>query len=187
MKRKIRLTELDLRRIVKESVNEIYSSHLEKAVNASPIINKSNDAFINTYINHNGEKREYRRTEPFDWDYATAANGIRYIKEVLDSYEESYHGTNYNAQIHQCQKCLEYINNFLYRKSMQRNNLYSGYEDYYENEKNAFYEATGKLLGIDPKNKKKIDDILSNLPDNEWDEIVSKLPEKAKHWVMNNY
>ena len=70
---------------------------------------------------------------------------------------------------------------------MQRNNLYSGYEDYYENEKNAFYEATGNLLGIDPKNKNKIDDILSNLPDNEWDEIVSKLPEKAKYWAMNNY
>ena len=57
MKRKIRLTESDLRRIVKESVNEIYSSHLEKAVNASPIINKSNDAFINTYIDHNGKKK----------------------------------------------------------------------------------------------------------------------------------
>jgi len=187
MKQKIRVTESDLCRIVKESVNEIYSGHLEKAVNASPIINKSDNAFVDSYVDNNGKRREYRRTEPFDWDYATAANGIRYIKEVLDTYDASYHGNNDKAQVRQCQKCLEYIHNFLYRKSMQRDNLHSGYEDYYDNEKNAFYEATGKLLGIDPKNIDEIDNILRDLPDNEWNEIVSKLPEKAKYWAMNNY
>ena len=156
MKRRIRLTEGYLRRIIKESVNEIYSSGLEKALNASPKINVADDAF--EYRNG------VRRSEPFDWDYHSAANGIRYIREVLDAYEESYHGTNDNAQIHQCQKCLDYIQNFLYRKSKQQDNLSSGYEDYYNNEQNTYYETMGKLLGIDPKDKDKIDDVITGLP-----------------------
>lgn len=185
-KKIIRLTESDLHRIIKKSVNEIYSSRLKKAVDASPIINRSNDAFVDRHLDNNRNWVEYRKSEPYDWDYPTAANGIRYIKEVLDMYDESYHGNGSNSQLRKCQEYLDYINDFLYRKSKQRENLSNGYEKYYDNEKDAYYETLGKIFGIDPKNENEINDAFNNLTDDEMNKLLSKLPENARDWALNN-
>lgn len=206
MSKKIRLTESDLHKIIKESVNNVLNEMdhytIEKALEASPEINRSSHAWTDTILSRKPDgsftSRSYERERPYDYDYLTAANGIRYIWDVLDSYDKSYHGNSDKAQVRQCMKYLEYINNFLRRKSKQQENLESSYEDYCEKEERPFYEMMGKLFGIEPstknqngvaiysrKDEEAIEDNFRDLPEDEYNKILSKLPEATRRWIID--
>ena len=169
MKNTVKINEGVLRKMIAESVrgvlSEISSGLIQKAVDASPEINTSGDAFKNGSV-------------PFDWDYDTAANGIRYISDVLDVYEESYHGYNENAQINQCRKCLDYITKFLRRKSAQLENLANGAEVYRFKEEDSLYDTAAKLLGVNSKSE--VDGMIQSMSDDEYLELKSKMPEDVK-------
>lgn len=181
MKKTIKINESQIRNIIRNVLNEIGSATIDRALRNSPEINRNDDAFKN-------------RSIPFDWDYPTAANGIRYIKEVLDAYEESYHGYG-DAQVKRCQVYLKYITDFLRRKSKQQGNLSKGYEDYRYEEEYSFYASVAKLLGVrfnpntvnDIIEKEKIERILFSRTERQINDLISKLPEDAQEFYRDNF
>lgn len=178
----VKINESQIRKMIAKSIknamNEISSGRLNRAVNKFPEIDRSGHAFKDWQT---GQQRDV----PFDWDYHTAANGIRYIKDALDSFEELYHGTNDNAQVKQCQRCLEYITNFFRRKSEQLSNLKSGYEDYYADEEDAFYKEMGSLLGTN--SKEETERAFASLSYEEGEKIASQLSDTARNFYENYF
>jgi hypothetical protein len=95
MKRTIRLTESDLHRIIKESVNKILKE--EKGLNS--LKKYINYSFI-IYKNHNGSE-----TEGFDIVVHTGSKGATFPCNILpDCPHDIYIGIEYNGELLKCRK-----------------------------------------------------------------------------------
>ena len=171
---------------------EVTYNTIRNAYEKSPEIERSGEAWKDY------ERLKYPHTVAylFDWDYETAANGIRYIMDILDDYENSVHGYSWKSQVAKCKECMMFVAKFLFRKSKQRENFRDEYQD---RENNADKEMFNILKSLSPEKANEwmenhspriafdqLVDILGYNDDQARD-LLSKLSENTKEVIAHYY
>ena len=143
MKKIIKLTESDIRRMVSEAVNELGYTTLLNAQNSA-----------NTTPNIGRYDNKYKHlTKYSDRDVADA---IGTIEDALSEYSCRYgkfsrkvNGDNYHypltSQLSKAQRALEVIRDFFTRKQKQLDNIGSAYEDARSEAKKEFISVLKEL------------------------------------------
>ena len=174
MKKVIRLTESDIARLVKETVDEIGYGTLSNA--AKEI--EWNTPAIGDLDANTGELSGY----PFNSSYII--NAIETIDEGLRSYASRQKGT-LNPQLAAAQQGLEAIRRFFTRKQKQKDNLYSTWDDAQYKYEKEFVDVVKRLYPQAVASSGRV--ITDELDDEAWNNIMTNLSPKTREYVENEY
>lgn len=178
MSKVIRLTENDLHRIVRNTLNEIGYSRLLKA---------SEDNYNIGSLKLGKDEFDYQ------WGHNNVANAIDVIRDGLQHYMDkmSAQGISNNKQFNAALKGIEAIEAFFLRKIKQQGNLEmhrERVEDRYFDELNAKVKELYPELYDDKTNfngREKFD--WHKFDDEKFKNVMSQLSPEARYYFENYY